>query len=147
MPTTSARRVGFVSTIRRLAVVACGAAALVACGDDGDGGDASRFCGEIEANRDRLVEPGLTFSDDVEPLLELYRSIGEFAPLAIEQEWDQLVVNYETASTVVPGDSESEQLAVATALQSEESAATVSRWLRDNCGIDLGPVATVVPQS
>ena len=98
--------------------------APAACGDD-DGGDAGRFCGEIDANRVALTQPSIAFSDDIEPFLDLYRSIGELAPLAIEREWDQLVLSYETASTVVLGDPESEELVVATALQSERSAAAV----------------------
>lgn len=130
---------------RSLGLTLLGVAALAACGSD-DGGDAERFCGEILAHRDELVDPQLTFADDIDPLLELYRDIGRFAPLAVEREWDQLVTNYETAATVVPGDEESEQRAIATALQSERSAAAVDAWLQENCGIDLGPVDTLVPQ-
>lgn len=133
---------------RRPAIVAIAAAltasALSACGDDGP--DAGRFCGEVVTHRDELVDPQLAFADDIDPLLALYRDIGELAPLAIEREWDQLVLNYETAATVVPGDTESEQRAVEVALQSEQAAAQVSRWLQENCGVDIGPVATVVPQ-
>ncbi len=61
-------------------------------------------------------------------------------------EWDQLVLNYETASTVVPGDEESLQIAVAVALQSEQAGARVKQWLVDNCALDIGPVATIAPQ-
>lgn len=119
-------------------------AALAGCGDDGP--DAGRFCGEIVAHRDELVDPQLAFADDVEPLLALYREIGDLAPLAIEQDWDQLILNYETAATVVPGDPETEQRAIEVALRSERAAASVSRWLQENCGVDIGPVATLVPQ-
>ena len=124
------------------AVLAC--SVITACGDDGP--DAGRFCGEVLAHRDELVDPQLSFEDDIDPLLALYRDIGELAPLAIERDWAQLVLNYETAATVVPGDTESEQRAVEVALRSEGSAAEVSRWLQENCGVDLGPVTTIVPQ-
>lgn len=123
------------------------ACVATACGSDADpAGDASRFCGEVEANKARLTQPDLASSDDIGPLLDLYRMIGEFAPLAIEQEWEQLITNYETASTVVPGDEESEQRMIETALRTEKSAVAVSRWLMVNCAVDLGPVATITPQ-
>ena len=116
-----------------------------ACGDDG-ATNAERFCGEIEVNSDALFRPELSTATDVEPLLELYRDIGEFAPLAIEPEWDQLILNYETASTVVPGDDASLQAVAAQAYQSEQAAAEVKRWLQDNCALDIGPIATIVAQ-
>jgi hypothetical protein len=119
------------------------AAVAVACGDE-RGGDAERFCGEVDANKAALTDPQLEFADDIEPYIDLYRSIGEVAPLSIEAEWNQLIVNYETVSTVVLGDTESEQTAVVSALQSEKAAATVSSWLAENCAVDLGPLATLV---
>ena len=123
-----------------------GAGLFAACSDDAPRADASRFCGEIEANQTALTAPDLRSAADIEPLLELYREIGGFAPLAIESEWDQLTLNYETASTIVPGDDESMQRAVAVALQSEQAAARVKTWLVDNCALDIGPVATIAPQ-
>ena len=118
----------------------------MACSNDAPGGDAARFCGEIEVNQTQLIDPELTTSADTELLLELHREIGELAPIAIEQEWDQLTLNYETASTVVPGDEASMQTAIATALESEQAAARVKQWLVDNCALDIGPVATLAPQ-
>ena len=125
-----------------LAVAALGA---VGCAANG-AGDAERFCGEILANRDELISPTLEYTDDVEPLLDLYRRIGDLAPLAIEPAWDQLTLNYETASPVVPDDADSVQRAVRVAYESEKSAVAVSRWLSANCGVDIGPVATIVAQ-
>lgn len=119
---------------------------VAACGDDG-GGSAERFCGEVAANRDALTNPQLEFSDDIDPLLELYRDIGELAPLAIQQEWNQLVAAYETAGEVVPGDSASEQAALAAVYSSEQAAAAVERWLTENCAVDIGPVFTIVEQN
>lgn len=119
---------------------------MVACGDDDTAGNAERFCGEIEVNQAALFTPDLASAAEIAPLLELYREIGELAPLAIEADWDQLVLNYETASTVVPGDDASIQAATAQAYQSEKSAAAVKRWLVDNCALDIGPVATIVAQ-
>ncbi len=120
---------------------------MTACGSNDTAGDAERFCGEVQANAAQLTQPNLQFSDDIEPLLDLYRDIGELAPLAIEPEWDQLISAYETASTVVPGDPESEQVALASIFSTEESAAEVDRWLETNCAVDIGPVFTIVAQN
>lgn len=131
---------------RATAVLLAAGLALTACGGD-DTGDAERFCGEVAANREALTNPQLQYSDDVGPLLDLYREVGELAPIAIEAEWDQLVAAYETASTVVAGDSASEQEAVAAIYSSERAAAAIERWLQDNCAVDIGPVFTIVEQN
>ena len=121
-------------------------AAAAGCSNE-SGGSAERFCGEVAANKDALTNPDLTYSDDIEPLLDLYRSIGDLAPLAVEGDWNQLVAAYETASSVVPGDQASEQEALAAIYSSEESAAAIDQWLRANCAVDIGPVFTIVPHS
>jgi hypothetical protein len=116
-----------------------------ACGGD-DGPSAERFCGEVAANKDALTNPQLGFDDDIEPLLELYRDIADLAPLGVADDWNQLVSAYETASTVVIGDQESEQEALTAIYSSEKSAAEVEAWLRANCAVEIGPVFTIVPQ-
>ncbi len=121
-------------------------AAAAGCGGE-SGGNAERFCGEVAANKDALTNPVLTYADDIEPLLDLYREIGDLAPLAVEHDWNQLVTAYETASTVVPGEPASEQEALAAIYSSEESAAAVDQWLRANCAVDIGPVFTIVPHT
>lgn len=130
------------TSLRAVLLIAAVVAAS-ACGGE-SGGDAERFCGEVDTNKAALTNPQLEFADDIEPYIELYRSIGEVAPLSIEAEWNQLISNYETVSTVIPGDTDSEQAAVVSALQSEEAAAAVSSWLAANCAVDLGPLATLV---
>lgn len=128
-----------------LAVVTAGL--LSACSGGSDAGNTEQFCAEIQANAEQLTQPNLQFSDDIEPLLDLYRDIGSSAPLAIELEWDQLTLAYETASTIVPGDTESEQVALTAIYSTEESAAAVDVWLETNCGVDIGPVFTIVAQN
>lgn len=122
------------------------AATLVGCVGSDAGGDAERFCGEIQLNAERLTQPNLQFEDDIEPFLDLYREIAELAPLSIEPEWDQLVSAYETASTVVPGDPESQQAALAAIFSTEKSAAAIDQWLEKTCAVDIGPVFTIVAQ-
>jgi hypothetical protein len=136
---------------RHLSTLAAGlAVALLAtmaagCGDD-DAGDAERFCGEIQQDIDAVVSPDLTSDDDLDELLTRYRTLGDLAPLAVEAHWSVIVKNIETASTVVPADPDSVQRAVAQAYATERSAVAVQRWLLANCGIDIGPVATITPQ-
>jgi hypothetical protein len=134
------------TAVRMSAVlVAAGAlASLTGCGDEAP--SAERFCGEIAANRDALTNPQLVYTDDIEPLLDLYRDIAALAPLAVEDDWNQILTAYETASTVVVGDEESEQEALTAIYSSERSAATVEAWLMANCAVDIGPVFTIVPQ-
>lgn len=139
------RRVAAAS--RAVAATTIAALLIAACGGDDSGGSAERFCGEVEANKEALTNPQLEFSDDIGPLLQLYSDVGEVAPLSIEKEWSQLVSAYETASTVVPGDEESEQIVLAAIYSSESAAAAVGTWLRENCAVDIGPVLTIVEQS
>jgi hypothetical protein len=133
--------------VRALTAVAVAAAlaALSGCGAD-ENPSAERFCGEVAANKDALTNPQIIYSDDIEPLLDLYRDIGALAPLGVEDDWDQLVSAYETASTVIVGDQESEQVALTAAYSSEQSAAAIEAWLIANCAVDIGPVFTIVPQ-
>jgi hypothetical protein len=127
-----------------LGVVALATVTVTACSGD-DAGNAERFCGEIAAHKDELTTPDLQFSDDIAPVLDLYRSIGDLAPLSIEKEWNELVAAYETADTIVVGDAESEQVAVSAIYSAEASAAKVDAWLKANCAVDIGPVVTLVP--
>ena len=121
----------------------------VACGGAGGGGDvasdADRFCAEATEQRDTILAPPMASEAELEASLEFYRLMGQLAPLAIAEEWAELVRAMETASTVVPGDPESEQLAAMTAYSVEPSAYRVKKWLLDNCGLDL-PITTVAPQ-
>jgi hypothetical protein len=119
-------------------------ATLSACGDEAP--SAERFCGEVDANKEALTNPQIIYADDIEPLLDLYRDIGALAPLGVQEDWNQVVSAYETASTVVIGDQESEQAALTAAYSSEKSAAAIEAWLLANCAVDIGPVFTIVPQ-
>lgn len=116
--------------------------AATACG--GEQSDAERFCGEIAADPAAVVAPPLATDEELEATLAHYRALADLAPVAIEEEWRALVLNLETASTVVPSDDSSVQRAVAQAYATERSAVEVQQWLLANCSIDLGPVGTVV---
>ena len=133
-------------TVRSSLILLSIAIALVGCDGGDGGGSAERFCGEIQLHSEQLTQPNLQFEDDIEPLLDLYREIGELAPLSIEPEWDQLIGAYETASTVVPGNPDSQQMALSAIYSTEKSAAAVDKWLEKTCAVDIGPVFTIVAQ-
>ncbi|MET0325168.1 MAG: hypothetical protein ABW219_08100 [Ilumatobacteraceae bacterium] len=116
-----------------------------ACGDDGPG-DAETFCSEVQEHQAVLVGRPETV-DDIDDYVDLYRRIGDVAPLAIEPDWAALTLNFETASTVVPEDPESVQRVARQAYATEKSSVAVKDWLLTNCGVDMGPVATIVPQA
>jgi hypothetical protein len=115
--------------------------ALPGCDDDDGAGDAEQFCADVADNVEALRAIPAT-DDAVDDLIELWRDIGDDAPLAIEAEWDEHTDNLELAWT-----SDDQQEVVASAFASERSAVTVAAWLNDNCGIDFGPVTTIVPGS
>lgn len=113
---------------------------LAGCG--GGAGDAEQFCGDVSANVEAMLTPPDS-AGEIDDFVGLYRRLGETAPLAIDEEWAALVLNYETASTVEPGDPESVQRVVTHALRTEEAALRVREWLLANCEVDLGDVATI----
>lgn len=121
---------------------------VASCGGDDDSGDAERFCGEVAENIEALTKPDLTASANpevgIDALLDEYRRIGESAPLAIEAEWDQLVAAYEAADLVIAGDPQSEQEAIEAIFRAEQAAVKISDWLRTNCAVEIGPLATIV---
>ncbi|HEY5663906.1 MAG TPA: hypothetical protein VIS05_07715 [Ilumatobacter sp.] len=107
--------------------------------------DAERFCSEAIAQRDNIVSPPLRTEAELRATLDFFRLMGQLAPVAIADEWNDLVVNLETAAALVPGDAESEQLVAMTAYATEPSAYRVKRWLADNCGVEI-PITTIAPQ-
>jgi len=142
LPRRSPGRVAatFVAALASLAALA----ALAACGGE-EAPSAERFCGEVAANNEALTSPQLVYTDDIDLLLDLYRDVGALAPLDVEPDWNRIVAAYETASTVVVGDQESEQAALTAIYSTEKSAAAVEAWLLANCAVDIGPVFTIVP--
>lgn len=119
--------------------------ALAGCGDDGVQSDAERFCGEATTRRDMIVSPPMATEDEVKATLDFYRLMGQLAPVAIAEQWNDIVHAMETASTVAPGDPSSEQQVALQAYASERSAYEVAVWLKRNCGVDI-PIVTIAPQ-
>ena len=121
-------------------------AVVTACGDDDAAvSDANEFCGRATEQQDMILSPPMASEAELEASLEYFRLMGQLAPIAIAEEWGDLVHSMETASTVVPGDPASEQLVAMTAYATEPSAYRIKKWLLDNCGLDL-PITTIAPQ-
>lgn len=122
-------------------------AALTGCNrNESPASDAERFCGEAAANTALIVDPPLASDTELQATLDFYRLMGQLAPLAIATEWNTIVAAYETASTVVPGDPESEQRSLMSIYAAEPSAYAVKVWLQRNCGVDI-PIVTIAPQA
>ena len=132
--------------LRSLIVVVCALAGVSACErSDAVQSDAERFCAEATARRSTIVAPPVGTEAELQATLDFYRLMGQLAPVAIAEEWNDLVVNLETAAALAPGDPDSEQLVAMTAYATEPSAYEVKRWLGTNCGLDI-PITTIAPQ-
>lgn len=130
------------------AAIACALASVVglaACGDDSVQSDAQRFCGEATTRRDMIIAPPMSTEAELEATLDFYRLMGQLAPLAIAEQWNEIVAAMETASTVVPGDLDSEQQAALQAYATERAAYEVAVWLKRNCNVEI-PIITIAPQ-
>lgn len=122
-------------------VLAVAALTLAACDGGAKAGDSETFCTAVIENLDELRSTPADH-DDVEELIRVWRDVGDDAPLAVERDWEIYADMVELAWT---GDDEDEILAMA--FSSERSAVSIATWLGDNCGVDWGPVTTIVPQA
>jgi hypothetical protein len=120
--------------------------ALAGCSRDEPDSDAERFCGEAAANTALITDFPITNQAELQAALDFYRLMGQLAPVAIATEWETVAHLYETASTVVPGDAESEQRVAMAAYAAEPSAHAVKVWLERNCGVTI-PIVTIAPQA
>ncbi len=121
------------------------ALAITACGDDGVESSAAQFCDRAESQRDMIVAPPLGNEAELAATLDFYRLMGQLAPVAIADQWNDLIVAMETANTLVPGDPDSEQAVAMRAYATERSAYEVAVWIKRNCGVDI-PIVTIAPQ-
>ncbi len=115
--------------------------AAAACGSDPT--RAETYCGEVRANLATLVSPAIQTEVDIDATLELYRMLAEQAPIAVQAEWERLVVSLETASTVNPADPASVQLAADTARITESAAVRIQQYTNQICGVAIGDVPPV----
>ena len=140
------------SVRRHLGIVAGTAAltsatlTLAACGSDTPQPDAGRFCSEIAANRDVIVDPRLDTELDLAGVVDVHRRLADLAPLAIAAEWRTLLDVVERADAIARGDTDAVVAVVEAAYAAERAAVRVADWVLASCGVDLGPVTTISPQ-
>jgi hypothetical protein len=123
------------------------AAGFTACGDDPQQRSESNYCAQVNTHLADLSAPVLAVPADIDRVLDAWRTVARSAPLAIEAEWDTMVNNVETASTVDPNDPASMQRVADTARRSEPAANLVITYTRQKCGADIaaGAPATTAP--
>ena len=130
------------SATRILAVLAAmlplGAAA---CSDDAAQRSEANYCTQVGNHLADLNAPSLATGDDIERVVDAWRAVAQSAPLAIEEEWNTMVANIETASTVDPNDADSMQLVADSARSSEPAANRVIAYTQQRCGALIGSVA------
>ena len=118
---------------------------LAACGSDGEPtSSAERFCGEAIAHQNAINDPPVGDETGLQATLDFYRLMGDLAPISIAEEWNQLIVNLETAASFDPLDPDSEQEVVAMAYATEPAAYAVYDWLQRNCGLTIS-ITTIAP--
>jgi len=130
------------SATRILAVLAAllplGAAA---CSDDAAQRSEANYCTQVGNHLADLNAPSLATGDDIDRVVDAWRAVAQSAPLAIEEEWNTMVANIETASTVDPSDADSMQLVADSARSSEPAANRVIAYTQQRCGALIGSVA------
>lgn len=146
-PGSTSRRAAGSRLGRGRAVAVLGGCGLVlaGCNRASDAGDTAAFCADVEPNVEMIARPVIDSPQAIQAVIDLHRQLGDEAPLSIEADWTALVTNYETAATVNPNDPASVQRMYAQAYATEEAATSVHTWLAEHCGLDLGPITTIVP--
>lgn len=136
-------------------VLSCFAAVAVtvlgaACGDEAP--STAGYCGEVQRQLDMINAPSIDSPEDVEATLEVYRTLSDAAPAAIEPEWQVLISGLETAATVVPADPESLARVNDAALAGQPAATRIQQYTLDVCGTAIGtpppttnPVTMTIP--
>jgi len=133
--------------VLRVAVSAL-AVTVASCSSSPDPRSEGHYCEQVQTYLHEINTPLITTTLDVQHMLTVYRTISASAPLAVQQEWETMVANVETASTVKPSDKASVQRVADTARASEPSANRVIDYTYKKCRALIGsvtPVSTTIP--
>ena len=130
----------------RLSAVLPSTALAIAIGLTGCGSATLRstasFCGELQAHDNEIRTPPAK-ADEIPALITLYSKMGEVAPLEIESDWETVYGSLKTANTVDTNNPASVQQVADVAYAAQQSATNVATWAKNNCNVDLGPIAIV----
>lgn len=102
-----------------------------------------RYCTEVGNNLSVLNNPAITTGADITATLKTWRIVAGAAPIAIQVEWDTMVIALATASTVNPDDAASMQKVADTARASEPAANRVIDYTFQKCHATIGNVTPV----
>ncbi|MEI8022670.1 MAG: hypothetical protein WCH63_00620 [Actinomycetota bacterium] len=107
---------------------------------------ATNFCRQLAIEAPAIGYPPVTAAD-VAAMLARYERLSKTAPLVIEDEWKSLTELLAVASRVKSNDPESVQAVIEMAYSTEKESATVAKWTRETCGIDISNGLKVAPTS
>ncbi len=105
---------------------------------------ATNFCRQLAIEAPTIGDPPVTAAD-VAAMLARYERLSKTTPLVIEDEWKSLTELLAVASRVKSNDPESVQAVIEMAYSTEKESATVAKWTRETCGIDISNGLKVGP--
>ena len=106
----------------------------------------TNFGRQLAIEAPSIGDPPVTAAD-VAAMLARYERLSKTTPLVIEDEWKSLTELLAVASRVKSNDPESVQAVVEMAYSTEKESATVAKWTRETCGIDISNGLKVAPTS
>lgn len=110
----------------------------VACSSDEPDRSIARYCAEVQANLATINTPAISTSADIAATLQLYNSIGDSAPAAVQPEWQTMIDSLQTAATLEPNDPAQVAAVNEAALSSQSAATRIQQYTKDQCGADIG---------
>ncbi len=111
---------------------------IAGCGRSGSGRTDSKYCSTVSRHLADLNAPSIATPADVSKAVALYSSMSKVAPLAVEKEWDELTIAYQTAATVDPADQGSTQRAADTIRGAQQSANAAADYTLRLCNVQIG---------
>ena len=129
---------------KTLALISCLGLLVVSCSETPR--TATNFCRQLAKEAPFIGDPPVTAAD-VAAMLARYERLSKTAPLVIEDEWKSLTELLAVASRVKSNDPESVQAVIEMAYSTEKDSATVAKWTRETCGIDISNGLKVAPSS
>ncbi|MCU1358794.1 MAG: hypothetical protein JWN99_83 [Ilumatobacteraceae bacterium] len=143
--------------VARLMVVATPLLTIaLACGSSQPDRSVAAYCTQVQGSLATLNTPAIATATDVQRTIDLYRTIGDHAPAAVQPEWQTMIDSLETAASLVPGDPEQVAAVNDAALSSQSAATRIQQYTKTQCGADIGTpplptnpvtVTTVAPPS
>ena len=131
-------------SLKMSVLFSCLALLVVACSETPR--TATNFCRQLAIEAPSIGDPPVTAAD-VAAMLARYERLSKTAPLVIEDEWKSLTELFAVASRVNSNDPESVQAVIEMAYSTEKESATVAKWTKETCGIDISNGLKVAPTS